>query len=81
MSYVSSHESAELTVFRGGLRHVASSSEFLTTGTKNSVHTFHDKMSYERVPNFKYYYFSIYSIINGDFDKYLDNIKQINNGL
>jgi len=55
LSYVSSHESAELKVFRGGLRHVANSTEFLTTGTKNSVHAFHDKMSYERVFKNKIY--------------------------
>jgi hypothetical protein len=41
-----------MRVFRGGLRHIPAKSDSLIYGTKNSMHNFHDKLTYERVINF-----------------------------
>jgi hypothetical protein len=52
VTYVSDFHSDEMRVFRGGLRHIPAKSDSLIYGTKNSMHNFHDKLTYERVINF-----------------------------
>lgn len=49
LNYISEVKSDELRVFRGGLRHIPALSEYMQTGSKITLHSFHDKISYDRV--------------------------------
>ena len=48
LTYVSDFHSDEMQVFRGGLRHLPQHSGSLIKGTKDSIHAYHDKLTYER---------------------------------
>lgn len=49
LAYVSEVKSDELRVFRGGLRNIPALSEHMQTNSKITLHSFHDKLSYDRV--------------------------------